>query len=221
MAKSAVIFDLDGTLITFNFNSKGTKKALLAELRKMGFGTEGLDETSSTQNILDRARESPGRGTGSVEYAKARRRLFDVIDEFEVETIRDTTMFPGAREALSRLSSNGVVLAVLTNSGRRATDYVLAKMGLTETFSFVLTRDEVESMKPSPEGLRKAMTMLPTGVEKVYYVGDSPYDIAAAKSAGVKVISVPTGNYTGETLKGEGADYVVTSIEMVPGILGT
>ncbi len=218
MPDRAAIFDLDGTLITFKFNALGTKRALLSELRTMGVDTEGLTETTSTQKILDTARERAAPGAEGFE--PLRRRLYDVIDGFEVQTIQETSLFPGTRDALERLGSAGVLLALLTNSGRKATDYILGKTGLSGVFSFVLTRDDVESMKPSPEGLKKALSMLPKGVSEVYYVGDSPYDIAAATLAGVKVISVPTGNYTEKVLKEEGADYVVGSIDAVPGILG-
>ena len=219
MLKSAAIFDLDGTLITFNFNARGTKRALLEEFRELKIDTEGLDETSPTQKILDTAKERTARVSGH-DYRVVRRRLFDVIDRFEVETIRATSMFPGTRGTLRLLKSEGVVLGLLTNSGRLATDYILKKQKIADMFSLILTRDDVESMKPSPQGLLMAIGMLPRSVRDVYYVGDSPYDIAAAKQAGVRVISVPTGNYTEQVLREEGADYVVRSIELVPKVLG-
>ena len=65
-----------------------------------------------------------------------------------------------------------------------------------------------------------AASRLGQGVDAVYYVGDSPYDIAAARGAGVKVVSVASGNYSVERLRSEGADFAVASITEVPAVLG-
>ena len=220
MKKTAAIFDLDGTLITFNFDSKGTKGELLAELGRAGVAVAGLDTTSPTQAFLDRARDwMHARGEGH-QYPVMRRRLYSVIDSFELESIKASTLFPGTSETLHLLKAKGVVLSLVTNSGKAPTEYKLDSLGLSGLFEFVVTRDDVVSMKPSPEGIVLAISRLPAGVEEVYYVGDSPYDIAAAKSASVKVVSVPTGNYTADRLRAEGADFLIASLTELPGILG-
>jgi len=52
--------------------------------------------------------------------------------------------------------------------------------------------------------------------EEVCYVGDGLYDVMAATRAGLKVISVATGNYTVESLKSQGASVVVRSLSELP-----
>jgi len=56
--------------------------------------------------------------------------------------------------------------------------------------------------------------------EAVFYVGDSTYDVMAARQAGVKSVGVSTSNYSMEQLSAAGADFVVPSISGILGILG-
>jgi phosphoglycolate phosphatase-like HAD superfamily hydrolase len=75
-------------------------------------------------------------------------------------------------------------------------------------------------MKPRPEGLLMAVTLLSLPKESVYYVGDSTFDVMAAKAAGVKIVSVTTGNYSAERLRSQGADYVISSVSELTVVMG-
>jgi HAD superfamily hydrolase (TIGR01549 family) len=211
----AAIFDVDGTLVTFHFDTRGARKALIDELSASGFDAAGLDLNTPIQKILDAAHaQTPAKGESA--YEAFRRQAYAIIDRFEEANTASATPFPGTREALERLKSKGVRLAVLTNSGRRAASEVLQRAGLQGLFEFVLTRDDTASMKPRPEGLTMALAMLGLPGAQVFYVGDSPYDIVAAKLAGMKIISVATGNYSEASLREEGADFVISSIARLP-----
>jgi HAD superfamily hydrolase (TIGR01549 family) len=217
---SALIFDIDGTLVTFKFDVQGTRKALIQELLRRGYDTTGLGLTTPTQTILDSASSQVSTGRVREDFAGLRRRLYEILDEFEVESVGSTSVLPGTRESLERLKSKGVRLGVLTNSGKKAAMEALRRAALLDCFEFILTRDETEAMKPRPEGLAKAVSLLGLSPGSVYYVGDSPYDIAAARLAGVKVISVATGNYTIDRLQMEGADHVISSVADLPTLFG-
>ncbi len=216
---AAAILDLDGTLVTFHFNFQEWRRALLAELSRRGFDTTGLTLTTPTQTILDAARSQipPGR-PGS--YEALRKDAFAILDGFEIESASKSVVIPGAKEALDRLRAKGVRMAVLTNSGRKAASESLRRAGLAGEFEFVLTRDDTEFMKPRPEGVIMAVAMLGLPPGEIYYVGDSPLDIPAAREAGVRVVSVATGSYSAERLKGEGADFVISSLSELPAVMG-
>ena len=213
------IFDLDGTLVTFRFDVQGTRKALIDELTERGFETAGLGLATPTQQIIDAARSQAPRGRPGA-FEELRVRIYAILDRFELESVATANVFPGARESLDSLRAKGVRLAVLTNSGRKAALETLRIAGLLDCFEFVLTRDDTETMKPRPEGLLKAISMLGLPADSVYYVGDSPYDIAAAKEAGIKVVSVATGNYSIEHLRDKGADRVISSITELHDVFG-
>ena len=215
----AAVFDVDGTLVTFQFDMKGTRQALIEEVARKGYDPSGIDLKTPTQRILDAVRlQTPDDELWR--YEDFRKASFALLDRFEAVSASNAAPIPGAREALERLKSRGVRLAVLTNAGRNAASVSLRRAGLADLFEFVLTRDETIVMKPDPGGVAMAATRLGATSESVYYVGDSPYDIAAARGAGVKVVAVTTGNHPAERLRSEGADFVVASIADVPAVLG-
>ena len=208
-----VLFDIDGTLVSFEFDVQGSRLALFAELTKLGFDTGGLSPTSPTQHVIDYAQGQISAGAVNASFGAVRKRLFAILDEFELRSSPKVTVLPGVYDALESLRRKHVKLAVLTNSGRRAAADVLRRGSLLGYFDFVLTRDDVDSMKPSPSGVKKALSTFALRKEQVFYVGDSVFDIMAAKAAGLEVISVATGHYTVERLKGEGADVVISSLK--------
>ncbi len=215
---SAALLDVDGTLVTFKFDVQGTRKALIEELARAGLDTSGLTLASPTQEIIDSAGRQARSGARGVDYPSLRARLFSILDRFEEESTRDAEVFPGTRETLLYLRDRGVRLAVLTNSGRKAAYEVLRRAGIYDCFDFILTRDDVETMKPSPEGLLKALDLFSIPKAEILYVGDGLFDIMAAKRAGLKVIGVATGLYTAARLREEGADHVISSLKELPGL---
>lgn len=215
----AVLFDIDGTLVTFKFDVMGTRKALIEELRRSGIDTFDLTLDSPTQKILDTAR-SQTKEAGREGFAALKERLYSILDDFEVESSRQAAVFPGTKRLLLHLRKRGVRLAVLTNSGRRAAFSVLRKGGILDCFDFILTREDVDMMKPSPEGILKSVGRFSLPKEEVCYVGDGILDIVAAKGAGLRVISVATGIHTASRLREEGADCVISTLKELPGVLG-
>jgi phosphoglycolate phosphatase len=220
VARVAAVFDVDGTLVTFKFDVQGTRTAIIEELSKRGFDTTGLGMTTPTQTMVDSARMQVESGRVRAEFDEVRAKLYSILDASEMESSHTTTVFPGTRETLDYLKSKSVRLGVLTNSGKRAATEILRRAGLQDCFEFVLCRDDVAMMKPRPDGLVRAISLLGVPRDRIFYVGDSRYDIIAAKQAGLRVVAISTGNYSGARLKEEGADYVISSISELPGLLG-
>jgi phosphoglycolate phosphatase len=214
----AAIFDLDGTLVTFNLDIKEWRKVLLDVMRKRGFATGTLGLSTPTQDILDYAKDQAGADNLST-YQSLRSEAFSILDALELDGAASATVFPDTTEVLGYLSSKGVRLGVLTNSGRRAASVSLKKAGIGRYFEFVLTRDDTEAMKPRPDGLSQAVTLLGVLPAEAYYIGDSRYDVEAAKLAGVKSVAVSTGNYSADSLKQLGANFVITSLSELKSVL--
>ncbi len=212
------MFDVDGTLVSFTFDVVGTRTVMIGELVKLGFDTSELSSSTLTQVILDTARAQINAGRVNADYQWLRSRFYSILDGFEEKSAREARPMEGAIATLRKLRES-VRLGVLTNSGRRATNLVLKNGGLADCFEFILTRDDVPAMKPSSDGLVKAVSMLSVPSSEVLYVGDSVADIKAGKGAGVKVAAVVTGNYTAERLRSEGPDYVIRSIRDVPNLI--
>jgi HAD superfamily hydrolase (TIGR01509 family) len=215
----AAIFDLDGTLVTFKLDIREWRKVIIEVMSKRGFDTSGVDLLTPTQQILDRAKAQVPPGE-TERYDSLRREAFSILDSLELEGAKSASAFPGTGEVLRLLKSRGFRLGLLTNSGRAAASLSLNRWGLLVLFELVLTRDDIDAMKPSPEGLTKAARVLGVQPDQAYYVGDSVYDVMAAKAAGMKSIAVATGNYAADRLKVEGADYVISALSELPKVLG-
>lgn len=213
----AAIFDLDGTLVTFKLDIREWRKVIIEVMGKRGFDTSGLGVTIPTQQILDNAKAQVA--SRPERYESLRREAFSILDSLELEGAKSASVFPGTVEVLQYLKAKGFRLCVLTNSGRAAAALSLSKWGLQGYFELVLTRDDIDAMKPRPEGLKKAVEMLGLLPGQAYYIGDSVYDVIAAKGAGVRAVAVATGNYTEERLKSEGADFVIASLSELPAVV--
>lgn len=92
-------------------------------------------------------------------------------------------VYDGVREMLAALSTAGYPLGIVTGKGRRIWEITRATLP-AETFSVVITEDEVDHPKPDPAGIRLAAQALAVDPQRTVYVGDSHADLAAARAAG-------------------------------------
>ena len=214
----AAIFDLDGTLVTFNFDVKGSRKAMLDELVRRGFDVNDMSLSMATQEVLDTLRRQALAGKTPESFGSVRSALYTILDSFEVKSCKKSVPFDGTREALEKLNSMSVRMSVMTNSGRAAATELLNRYSLSRYFEFALTRDDVDALKPSPDGLLKAVAIFSLAPANILCVGDSVFDIIASRKAGLRIVSIATGLYSQERLRSEGADYVLDSISDVPSL---
>jgi HAD superfamily hydrolase (TIGR01509 family) len=114
------------------------------------------------------------------------------------------TALPGARELLGTLTEAGVRWAIATSGYAATARPALALLGLPEDTPMV-TRDLVRHAKPDPDLFLAAAAVL--GVEPRYamVVGDSVWDLLAARRAGTLGIGVMSGGYGREELERAGA----------------
>ncbi|MDG6915479.1 MAG: HAD family hydrolase, partial [Nitrososphaerota archaeon] len=212
-----VIFDLDGTLIALRADGSAFRREASAELRRIGFRVDDVSHVSGrnyVQDLLDRARAQIEDGAVSASFDEVRARTYRALDALEMKWIEGSHPLPGVMETLSALRSRGppLRLAILTNSGRPATSYAMTKFGFGRYIDRSFTRDDLPVMKPRPEGVEAALRSLSLERDEALFVGDSRVDILASRSAGVRVVSVPTGGHDIETLKRDSPDYILGSM---------
>src|SRR5208282_5438018 len=127
--------------------------------------------------VIDRARQQAESGTVRVDFGSFRTALFAALDDLEMSWNALAEPIEGTAEVLDRLRSSDVKLATLTNSGRVPSDWLLKRHDLHRHFDFTLTRDDVAALKPSPDGLLKAVRLMGLPKTEVIYVGDSVIDV--------------------------------------------
>lgn len=207
------LFDLDGTIISISRDFAAFRARTAAELQRSGFDASLLKPEAGVQGMLDQAMDQARRGLVSVDFAQAKRQVFDALDGMETRWVRNARLLPGVADLLAHAKQGVPKLGLLTNSGSPATSFAVGKFGLDRFFDYVFTRDNLPSMKPSPDGLWAALGVMGVDRRDAIYVGDSVVDIRAAKAAGVKVASIITGRHDVEALRREEPDYLLGSLD--------
>lgn len=106
--------------------------------------------------------------------------------------IASSRLFDGAEQCLRSLHEQGYLLAVATGKGRHGLQRVLRDTGLTSLFHASRCADETCS-KPDPRMLHELMDELEVGAAHTLMIGDTEYDLAMARNAGVDSIGVSYG----------------------------
>ncbi len=204
-----IIFDVDGTLVQLKVDPVKMRLTMIGVLKERGFDVSSLNLSSNSQTIIETAMTQIRAGWIEQDAGEVRAHLYSVLDKLELEWGAEAHPIDGIDDTLRKLGEASLRLGVVTNSGRASAGELLGRHKLVRHFDVVVTRDDVSSMKPDPEGILKAMHMFDLPKESVIYVGDSGIDIRAAKAAGVKMAAVTSGFYSEERLKQEGSDYIL------------
>jgi HAD superfamily hydrolase (TIGR01509 family) len=197
----AFLFDLDGTLIDSVYQNVIAWRAALAK----------LDIDLSVWRIHRRIGMSGGlfvsallRETGrSLSAADIELLQQDHAAKYlaQVGSVRP---LPGSRELLSALTSMGVPWAIATSGRRVMAETALKLLGLPADTPMV-TRDMVQHAKPDPDLFLAAAAMIGADPSHSWVVGDSVWDLLAARRAGALGIGLLSGGYGREELERAGA----------------
>jgi pyrophosphatase PpaX len=98
--------------------------------------------------------------------------------------------FPGMGDAVRHLREKGARLGIVTSKNRSGTERGLDRVGFRDLFDVLVTADDVERPKPDPEPVLRALDLLGSSGNETLFVGDSPHDLAAGRSAGVSTAAV-------------------------------
>ncbi len=129
--------------------------------------------------------------------------------EFEKIAKEKDLMFPGAREAIKKLSER-FLLGIFTSTPK---SQVFLPKKTMKLFKALVSHEGITKPKPDPEGIIKCAKLLRVTLEKSAYVGDATQDMQAAKAAGCKAIGITTGIFNAEQLKKAGADIIIAEIK--------
>lgn len=124
-------------------------------------------------------------------------------------------LFPGALDALAALERDGWLLGLATGKTRTGVEAMLVRHGLVGRFVTIQTADENPG-KPHPAMLRNAVAEAGVVAAEAVMVGDTAFDMAMAKAAGVGGIGVAWGYHETEEMIEAGAKTVITSFAELP-----
>src|SRR5919198_5028039 len=127
----------------------------------------------------------------------------------------------GIVDVLERLHREGRRLGIVTAKRQVTVGLAFRVLPLAHLFDAVVASDDVERNKPHPDGILRALDLLDARPEEAAYVGDSPFDVEAARRAGVHAVAVGWGGiHTRERLEAARPDALVeTPGELLGGLL--
>jgi len=139
----------------------------------------------------------------------------DAIREAEAEAygelIGEVEPMEGARELIERLRDAGASVILASSAKQEEVDHYLDLLEARELIDDWTTSADVESTKPAPDLVLAALEKA-GNVDPAVMVGDSVWDVKAAKAAGVPTLAVLTGGFSEAELRDAGASQVVESI---------
>ena len=190
MKQSALVFDLDGTLVDSLPDLAATLATTLGEIGAPGLTSETVRGMigDGTTALVARALAASGLPASLLSERLAR-----FLALYEAALARLTRPYPGVVETLRSLQAAGRRLAVCTNKPQRATLAVLRGTGLDGFFASVVGGDVLAVKKPDPAHLIAALDGIGATSDNAIMIGDNENDVAMAKAAGVPVILVRYG----------------------------
>lgn len=193
-----VIFDVDGTLIDSN---DAHAAAWMDALKEFGF-----DEIPYA-----RVRQMIGMGgdkilpglTGLQENDERGKRLLDRRKNIFLEVYLDGLKpFAGSRELVQRIRDEGMLTVVASSANSAELTPLLRAAGVYDLMDQTTSSSDAEESKPDPDIVQAAVAKSHLKPAQFLMLGDTPYDVEAARRAGVPIVAVRCGGWTDRDLEG-------------------
>lgn len=173
----------------------GGYEVSFAEVReRIGMGCDRL--------LQDLSGLSPG-SAAAPRIVADRRHLFHSLH------LANVTIHPGGRDLIARLHRAGYTLVLTSACDCDLTEQreLLEHVSLRDAFDEILTRPNSARCKPAPDTRWAGSERGRTPVSECLLLGDTPYDVAAARDAGVASIALESGGWPADALGGAVAIY--------------
>lgn len=210
-------FDLDGTLVDTAPDLCRAVNHALSTIGRPALTEAATREVigGGTRAMLTRALERTG---GPVDEATYQQLYADLIAHYERHTSEHSSPYPGCLAALDALEARGCRLAVVTNKQEYLARKLLEELGLTHRFDCILGGDTLGPgrSKPNRDMLDEALRL--TGGTRFAMVGDSSFDVRAARAAEVPVVVLSEG-YHDMPPEELGADALIHHFDELVGAL--
>jgi membrane protein len=203
---NAVFFDIDGTLVDSN--------DLHIEAWLRAFAEAGHD--------LPRERIAGQIGKGADNLVPA---LLPGTSDDDAEALgeRHGAIFKGeymervrpiarARDLVARVHEAGSTVVLASSAGKEELDHYLDLLGIGEMVALSTTSDDVGTSKPAPDIFAVARDKAQVAADTVTVVGDSPFDMDAARTCGMRRVAVRSGGFDDPALTEAGAQAIYDDV---------
>jgi HAD superfamily hydrolase (TIGR01509 family) len=202
---AAAILDIDGTLVDTNyqhaiawyraFRRHDIVLPVWRIHRHIGMGGDQLVEALTDEHTENEKGDS----------------IRDAEKDLYMELIEEVEPFEGARDLIEDLKSGDRAVVLASSAKEEEVEHYLDLLDARELADDWTTSADVENTKPEPDLVRAALEKAET--DDAVMIGDTPWDVKAAKGAGVETIAVLTGGFSEQELTDAGAVAVYESVE--------
>ena len=198
----AVLFDVDGTLVDSNdahakawvqaFADYGVEVSFDAVRRAIGMGGDKLMPQVSPLT------EDSEQGQ---QIAARRKEIFKEQHLPRLQALR------GARDLVAAVKDRGLTAVAASSAKKEELTPLLEVAGAKSLMDAATSSDDAEESKPDPDIVEAALQRAGAAAGEAVMIGDTPYDIEAARRAGVRVIAFRSGGWQDHDLQGAVAIY--------------
>jgi pyrophosphatase PpaX len=212
MRFAVILFDLDGTLID-------SGPIILASMKHASRTVLGIEVAEAELRAL-----IGGPGLAAQMRGLDPNRVDELVDAYRAhnEPLHcELEAFDGMLAVLPRLRGRGQRLGIVTAKRRATVKLAFDRFPVLEELTEVLIgSDDTERHKPDPDPLLEALARLGAGPHEAAYVGDSPFDVQAARAGGLFAVAVGWGGiHADEALLAEEPDILVHDPEELIDVL--
>jgi len=186
---SAVLFDLDGTLVD---TAPDLAFALNFLLREQGRSPLTYEEIRPQASNGSAALIKLGFDIGPADeaYKELQQRF---INLYQQNIARETRLFDGMEAVLEKLEANSISWGIVTNKPAFLTDPLVEKLALTDRAACVVSGDTTAHSKPHPAPMLHACELINHAPEDCLYIGDAERDIQAGKNTNMRTMTARWG----------------------------
>lgn len=197
----ALVFDCDGTLVEATLDFARMKREALATMAE--HIELPADQDKKLMEILEGLEDEHGKDA----LRPVRAAVLETVRRLEMEAATRSSIFPYVRPMLAACRRLGIRTGIVTRNCREAVRIVFPDVD--EHFACLVTRDDVDKVKPDPGHLLRALEILQVAPEECLMCGDHPMDIIVGKRVGAFTAGLATGEAEFGDLVAEQPDYCV------------
>jgi pyrophosphatase PpaX len=201
MRYPTVLFDFDGTLVDSGAIILSSFKHAARTVLARDVEEEQIAALVGGSNLHDQMRVLDAERVEELvhAYREHNRPLHDELEAFD-----------GVDDVLETLAAQGRKLGLVTAKRRTGVELAFDALGIGCFFDAVVSAEDTERHKPDPQPVLLALDRLGSRPEDAAFVGDSPFDVGAGKTAGTFAVGVSWGGLHSEArLLEAGADVIV------------
>lgn len=203
-----VLFDIDGTLLMAGGAGRATIDGILHEHYGVQESLSGVRLHGNTDPLILEEVARLHTGPDAEAFLPVLRREF--LSRMPAALEGRCTLLPGVTDFLDRLRARRIPLGIVTGNYLECAAAKLSLTGLTPYFDFLVTATDTPLRA---DMMRLAVTRFaPLPAHRILYVGDTPWDVQAARTSGCGSLAVATSLYSNQALHLEGATWVASSL---------